>query len=62
MIVRLTTTVLVVVLSTFLHFLPSSQGNFLRGIDNKTVRDHSYITSALVGGMGGQKMPIFAYS
>ena len=25
-------------------------------------RDHSYITSALVGGRGGQKMPIFAYS
>ena len=24
--------------------------------------DHSYITSALVGGEGGQKMPIFTYS
>ena len=28
----------------------------------KKIRDHSYITSALVGGEGGQKMPIFAYS
>ena len=26
------------------------------------LRDHSYITSALVGGRGGQKRPIFAYS
>ena len=26
------------------------------------LRDHSYITSALVKGEGGQKMPIFAYS
>ena len=30
--------------------------------NSKSFRDHSYITSALVGGRGGQKMPIFAYS
>ena len=31
-------------------------------LDLPGIRDHSYITSALVWGEGGQKMPIFAYS
>ena len=39
-----------------------SEAPFLVSTTYGKIWDHSYITSALVGGEGGQKMPIFAYS
>ena len=54
------------------HFSPDVHRNGIEGGHGgsfggrrrrgRWLRDHSYITSALVGGEGGQKMPIFAYS